>query len=68
MQSPFQLQVDPKPTTQEEMIPLLDAEVAIFNRWLLGQGMDPLLRIEETMFRTYLLQKFRGRLDGDPSG
>jgi len=66
--TPFKFIVEPAPDTREQMVPLLDQEVSIFNRYLQEQGLDPLLRIEETMLRTYLTQKFRGRLEGDPVG
>lgn len=67
MVSSFKVSVEANPDTEEEMAPLLAKEVGIFNKWLMASGHDPLLRIEEAMLRTYLVQKFRGRLSGTPS-
>ena len=52
------------PASPQAIAPLLEEEIAIFNQWLQEQGEKPMVPVEEAMVRTYLVQKFRGRLDG----
>ena len=66
MQTSFELKVvGDEPDTPEEMKPLVDCEIGIVNTWIVAEGSERLTRYEEGILRTYLVQKYRGRLNGE---
>ena len=70
MQSVFSLSLvagQSVPSSKEEMKELLDSETALLNEWLRAQGAGALSSFEDAMVRTYLVQKLKGNLDGQPS-
>ena len=57
----------PVPSSQEELKELLDSETALLNEWLRARGAGALSSFEDAIVRTYLVQKLKGNLDGQPS-
>lgn len=56
--------------SQEEMLALFDKEVDDFSKWLAEKCPDvkargPLSKPERALIKTYLVQKFTGKIDED---
>jgi hypothetical protein len=60
---------DTKDLPDEQILKLLDLEVDCFEKFMTSDKVDwkargPLLPQERALIKTYIVQKFRGRLDG----
>lgn len=54
------------PESQEEVLPLLDAEISLFSEYMSKlpdtRAAGPLIGPERALLKTYLVAKIRGRL------